>query len=105
MQLEAHRRCLYTYTMSVITILGTITAALKPALNLTACHFTGFTDVQALNVAVVIDRGIVFLLDNFANMTSLNTVIVLDVLVGAIILRLCIGVLFFFFFWVPSQLR
>lgn len=75
--------------MRVITILGNITAALKPALNITACHFTGFTDVQALNVALVIDVGIVFLLHNFAKMKSLNTVIVLNALVGAIILRMC----------------
>lgn len=75
-QMQAHRRFLYTYTMGVITILGTINAALKPALNIKACHFTGFTDVQAPNAAPVIDMGIVFMLHNFANMKSLNTIIV-----------------------------
>lgn len=83
-----HRCFLYSYTMRVITILGTITAALKAALNITACHFADFADVQALNAALVIDMGIVFLLHNFANMKSLNTVIVLNALVGAIILRM-----------------
>lgn len=57
-QLEAHRCFLYTCTMRIITILGTITAVLKLALP----------DVQAL----VTDMGIVFLLHNFANMMSLN---------------------------------
>lgn len=48
-------------TMRIITIVGTITAALNRA----AYHFT---DVQALNAAQVIDVGLVFLLHNFANM-------------------------------------
>lgn len=48
-QLEAHRCILYTYTMRVITILGTITAALKPALNINARHSPGRGDV--LNAA------------------------------------------------------
>lgn len=51
--------------MRVITVLGTVTAALKPALNTTACHFTGFTDVPALNAARVIDVGIVFSMTQF----------------------------------------
>lgn len=61
-QLEAHRCFLYTCTIGIITILGTITAVLKLALP----------DVQALNSPLVTDMGIVFLLHNFANMMSLN---------------------------------
>lgn len=86
-QLQAHRRFLYTYTMGVIAILN-VSATLRPVLNKTACHFTGFTDVQPLNVAPVIDVGIVFLLHRFANMKSLNTVIVLNAIEGAIISRM-----------------
>lgn len=63
--------------MGVIAILN-VSATLRPVLNKTACHFTGFTDVQPLNVAPVIDVGIVFLLHRFANMKSLNTVSVLN---------------------------
>ena len=72
--------------MGVITIRGTITAVPKPALNKTACHFTGFTDVQGLNGAPVIAVGIVFLLQEFENIKSLNTVIVLNALMRAVIL-------------------
>lgn len=43
--------------MGVIAILGNISAALRPVLNKTACHVTGFTDVQPPNVALVIDAG------------------------------------------------
>lgn len=73
--------------MGVIAILN-VSATLRPVLNKTACHFTGFTDVQPLNVAPVIDVGIVFLLHRFANMKSLNTVIVLNAIEGAIISRM-----------------
>lgn len=84
--------------MGVIAILN-VSATLRPVLNKTACHFTGFTDVQPLNVAPVIDVGIVFLLHRFANMKSLNTVIVLNAIEGAIISRMsgrCAGFCFFF---------
>lgn len=104
-QLRAHRCFLYSYTTRVITILETITAALKPALHITACHFTGSTDAPALNTALVIDVGIVFLLHNFANMKSLNTVIVLNALVGAIISWMSGRYVHWGFFFVLSQLR
>lgn len=102
------RRFLYRYTKGLITILRTMTAVAKPAINLTACHFTGFTDVQALNADLVIDVGIVFPLHNFANMKSLNTVIVHIALLGAMILWMWgsyVYSCFFFVFFFVSQLR
>lgn len=84
-QSQAHRRFLYTHTMGIIAILGTLTAALNPALSITARHFTDFTDVRGLNAVPVIAVGIVFLLQEFANMESLKMVIVLKAPMGAII--------------------
>lgn len=74
-QLQTHRRFLYAHTMGVIAILGTITAAPKSALNITACHFPDFTDVRRLNAAPVIAAGIVFLFQEFAHLKPLKTVI------------------------------
>jgi len=74
--------------MRVITILGSLTAALEPARNITASHFRGFPDVHTATAAQVIDVGIVCLLHNFANLKPLNIVIVPNVLAGAVIAQM-----------------